>query len=128
MTNSPFLFCRYEENLTNTMLTYSAHPNQPLSEVEVFCGTILGKNGAQSRRQREFSATMKEKHERDVAYTVQCITQGDDGNRAEALERSLACLEVACTRGKVRRKVGALVSFGWIAASVCLKEVECFEI
>lgn len=71
---------------------------------------------------------MKEKHERDVSYTVACITHGDEGNRTEALERSLACLQVALLPiAPVRlRKVGALVSFGWIAASVCLKEVEHF--
>lgn len=111
-----------------TMFSYSTYPKQPLSEVEVFCGTILGTNGAQSKRQKDFSATMKEKHERDVSYTVACITHGDEEDRTEALERSLACLQVALLpNAPVRkRKVGALVSFGWIAASVCLKEVDHF--
>lgn len=113
----------------DTMFSYSTHPKQPLSEVEVFCGTILGTNGAQSKRQREFSATMKEKHERDVSYTVACITHGDDGDRTQALERSLACLQVALFSNTMvrQKKVGALVSFGWIAASVCLKEVDYFK-
>lgn len=112
----------------DTMFSYSTHPNQPLSEVEVFCGTILGTNGAQSKRQKEYSASMKEKHERDVSYTIACITHGDEGNRTEALERSLACLQVVLFPNApvTQRKVGALVSFGWIAASVCLKEVEHF--
>lgn len=120
---------RYEDNLMDTMFSYSIHPNQPLSEVEVFCGTILGTNGAQSKRQKEFSATMKEKHDRDVSYTVACITHGDEGDRTEALERSLACLEVALFSNTTvrQRKIGALVSFGWIAASVCLKEVDYFR-
>lgn len=109
------------------MFQYSSHPSHFISETEVFSGNILGKNGAQSKRQREFSKTMKEKHDRDMEYTVLCITRGDgDGNnsRAEALERSIACLYVACNTVRVRRKVGALVSFVWIAAAVCLKEVE----
>ena len=110
------------------MRSYSTHPNHYLSEVEVFCGSILGKIGAASRRQRENSISMKDKHERDVAYIVALINQGEENDkRAEALERSIACLEVACTTTRVRRKVGSLVSFGWIAAAVCLREVEKFQ-
>lgn len=119
----------YEENLADTMLAYSTHPPHFISEVEVFSGSILGKNGAQSKRQREFSVTMKDKHDRDVAYTVSCIRQGldeeDEGGK-EALERSIACLAVACTTTRVRKKVGTLVSFAWVAAGVCLREVERF--
>ena len=109
------------------MFQYSNHPTQFISEIEVFSGNILGKNGAQSKRQRESSKTMKEKQDRDVEYTVLCITRGDgDGNdsRAEALERSIACLYVACNTPRVRKKVGTLVSFTWIAAALCLKEVQ----
>ncbi len=109
------------------MLQYSNHPSHFVSEIEVFSGNILGKNGAQSKRQREFSKTMKEKHDRDMEYTVLCITRGDgdgEGGRAEALERSIACLYVACNTERVRRKVGTLVSFVWIAAAVCLREVQ----
>ena len=110
------------------MLQYSTHPSHFISEIEVFSGNILGKNGAQSKRQRESSKTMKEKHDRDMEYTVLCITRGDgngDDSRAERLERSIACLYVACnTVRERRRKVGALVSFVWIAAAICLKEVQ----
>lgn len=111
------------------MFQYSTHPAHFISEIEVFSGNILGKNGAQSKRQREFSKTMKEKHDRDMEYTVLCITRGDDDadgdrGRAEALERSIACLYVACNTVRVRKKVGTLVSFTWIAAAVCLKEVQ----
>ena len=111
------------------MFQYSAHPTHFISEIEVFSGNILGKNGTQSKRQREFSKTMKEKHDRDVEYTVLCITRGDgdgegDSGRAEALARSIACLYVACNTVRVRKKVGTLVSFVWIAAAVCLREVQ----
>lgn len=107
------------------MLQNSTHPHHFVSEIEVFSGNLLGKNGAQSKRQREFSKTMKEKHDRDIEYTVLSITRGDDGKSGEeALERSIACLYVACNTTRVRKRVGALVSFVWIAAAVCLKEVE----
>ena len=123
------------------MLTYSTHPPHFISEIEVFAGAIIGKNGAQSKRQREFSVSMKDKHERDVAYTVACIRQGDcvddddddegvgfggggGGGKREALERSIACLAVGVNTTRVRKRVGALVSFAWVAAGVCLREVE----
>lgn len=107
------------------MLQYSPHPSHFISEVEVFSGNILGKNGAQSKRQREFSKTMKEKHERDIEYTIQRITREDDGKKSpESLERSIACLYIACNTARVRKRVGELKSFVWIAAAVCLKEVE----
>lgn len=117
----------YEDNLIDAMFTYATHPNHALSELEVCCGCIIGKNGAQSKRQREFSLSMKEKHERNVAYTVACITHGNDNtNQADALERSLACLAVASETVRVRKKVGTLESFGWVAAAVCLREVDKF--
>lgn len=107
------------------MFEYSAHPPHFISEIEVFSGSILGLNGAQSKRQREFSKTMKDKHDRDIEYTVRSITRGDDDQSGEeALERSIACLYVACKETKARKRVGSLTSFVWIAAAVCLKEVE----
>ena len=111
------------------MKQYSTHPSRPLTETEVFSGSILGKTGgAQSKRQRESSVTMKEKYERDVTYIVQWITKGDsevDGKGAdEALERSIACLYVASQSIRLGKRYGELVSFFWVAAAVCLKEVE----
>lgn len=107
------------------MLSFSTHSTHIVSEVEVFAGNILGKTGAASKRQRESAITMKEQHDRTVAYTVACITrgEGDDGG-SEALERSIACFYVGCNTVRVRKRVGALMSFGWIAAAVCLKELE----
>ena len=60
-----------------------------------------------------------------MEYTVLWIARGDGGDdKSEALERSIACLHVACNVVRVRKKVGALVSFVWIAAAVCLREVQ----
>ena len=68
---------------------------------------------------------MKERQERDVDYIVKCILQGEDGSgTSEALERSMACLWVGHQEISRNKKVGRLVSFAWIAAAVCLREVE----
>ena len=71
------------------------------------------------------SMGMKETVERDVAFTVIRGSQ-EDGGKDKALERSVACLAVAVeeagnTRERARRKVE---SFRYIAAAVCLGEVE----
>ncbi|KAL8993887.1 MAG: hypothetical protein Q9169_006006 [Polycauliona sp. 2 TL-2023] len=118
----------YEDNMLETMRENSIHPLHFVSEVEVFAGEILGKYGAPNKRQRETSTSMKEKHGRDVAYTVQCILHGEEeaGSTAEALERSIACLDVAVHGGRTRKRYGRLVSFTWVAAAVCLREVEKF--
>jgi hypothetical protein len=118
----------YEENLVQTMYQYSNHPRKPLSELEVCVGSIIGKNGMQSKRQREESVSMKDKHERDVTYIVKCIREGYDSDEgAESLERSMACLSIAANGPNYRPRVGTLVSFGWIAAAICLQEVEIFQ-
>ena len=110
------------------MREYSTHPSHLVTEEEVFCGSLLGKNGAQSRSQRESSITMKDKYERDVAYIVQWIIHVENGDdNTEAMARSIACLDVGRRNHKVWKRVGKpLVSFQWIAASVCLREVEKF--
>lgn len=175
----------YESDLVDTMINYASHPAHALSEVEVFCGHIFGyKNGGMpSKRQRENSVTMREKHERDVQRLIGLIVDGVGGEeeeeeeeeeeddddesvgdvRRDALERSIACLALAVgvvheggpigggpfghgsifgdgsntahqwggssNSSRSGRKVGAgLVSFGWIVAAVCLKELERYEV
>ena len=118
----------YEENLINIMFDYASQPHHPVSEVEVYCGTIIGKNGAQSKRQRDSSTTMKERFERDVDYITKCILQGEDNSGTdEALERSIACFWVGHQEIRSRANVGRLVSFAWISAGVCLREVQKFN-
>ncbi|KAH0559780.1 hypothetical protein GP486_003706 [Trichoglossum hirsutum] len=113
----------YEDCLNDIRSQYSSHPTRPLSELEVFVGTIIGKNGIPNKRQREFSTDMKERFNRDVSFVVDCIIKDNDGGAKseEALERSIACLAVAM---EDEMKPGTLVSFKYVAAAVCLKEIE----
>jgi hypothetical protein len=123
-------FPSYETQLVDTMYQYSTHPVQLISELEVFVGTLLGKSGGiRTKRVRDMSMDMKEKFERDVAFTVSCIVNGsDEGAKDEALERSIACLAVAVEEpGFMWERVRKLESFQYIAASVCLGEVESFQ-
>lgn len=109
---------------------YSASPNlqQPVSEIEVFSGQIVGSNGFQSKRAREYMMAVREEFDRHVAHTVDSIRIDDDGNTNEALPRAIACLAIGVEEeGHHVRKVGYLKSWKYIAAAVCLEELEKFS-
>lgn len=105
------------------MIEYSEHPMRPLTELEILIGNILGRTGAQTKRQRELSVTLKEKFDNDAAFVVQCITNDGDAHSDEALERSMACLAVSLEENQTSRKKEKILSFKYLAAAVCLTEV-----
>jgi hypothetical protein len=130
------------------MFEYGPRPQCPLSEVEVFVGNILSKTGAQTKRQRELSISMKERFEAELSFTVKCITKptshvydDEDGEAndndvmergGQALALSMACLWVGLNeRGRVweygKRGKVQLRSFAYLAAAVCMKEAEKFK-
>jgi len=143
----------YEELMIETMYHYSSSPRQPLSEVEVFTGEILGKRGSlPSRQLREEAKNMKEQFNDGVAYVVKRITHGNDieqdedndalyedeeaaqwadtsSMRDEALERSIACLCVSMEPGQEVKGLRGerLESFQYVAGSVALRECEIFK-
>ncbi|KAN0121734.1 RdRP domain containing protein [Hyaloscypha variabilis] len=117
----------YEEALLNIMIDYSEHPVRPLTELEAFIGNILGKTGAQSKHQRELSTNMKDKFEEDSLFIVNCILKEDGDWSEDSLERSMACLAVSLEPPKKYRKQEQLLSFKYVAAAICLREVEGFE-
>lgn len=136
----------YEDSLLDILHHYEPSPYMPVSEQEAFAGTILGRQtGAQGKPLRELSKTMRERFETVVEYTLMRITKGDEqmqgiedldvlyddnlDREVEALPRAMACLSVAMTeRGTEDRVLGQLESFRYIAAAVCLKELERFRI
>jgi len=114
----------YEYNLVDSMFRYSTHRAQHLTEKEVFLGFILGRSGAATKRQREMSLVMKERFDREVRETISWM-RGD----TDALERSIACLHLGKeikrqSRGRVELE---LRSFGWIAAAVCMEELNKYQ-
>ncbi|KAB8342826.1 hypothetical protein FH972_022424 [Carpinus fangiana] len=137
----------YESDLCDTMFYYSSHPRQPLTEVEVFSGVILGRAGGMpNKRTRETNVDMKGKYDRNVSYIVDWILRGDadeayegESNLFEAAEtasleetegyerlaRTLAVLETAMQKPGLRvQGAGELQSFKYVAAAVCLKEMD----
>lgn len=136
----------YEDSLVDILYHYAPVAHLPISEHEVFAGTILGRQGgAQGKPLRELSKTMRERFEAVVEYTIMRIVKGDeqmqgvndldllyDGSldrEVEALPRAIACLACAVEQpGMVDRQLGPLHSFRYVAAGVCLKELERYRI
>ncbi|KIX09610.1 uncharacterized protein Z518_00690 [Rhinocladiella mackenziei CBS 650.93] len=115
----------YEECIQNIAYEYSNQPSPPLTEREVFIGNILGRTGAQAKKQHEWSVKMKERFNDELNYIVNRIVKDGPNKAQESLERSMACLQVALEKdlgGSKRRE--NLVSFGYVAAAICLKEME----
>jgi len=115
------------------MCRWSDNPVRPLSELEVFLGFILNKNGSQTNRQRDCSIKLREEFER-VATTVTCQLRrassenpGPEG-KAEALSLCIAGLMVANSpllHAPEWRHSKNLVleSFKIVAASAFLREL-----
>lgn len=109
--------------MLHNMKIYSDNSRRPLHEVEVFVGNILGKTGAQSRKQREDSVSMKQKYEDDAAYFIKLILHDENGYSDDALARSMACFAIALEHRPDTHKERQIVSFKYVAAAVCMKEV-----
>lgn len=107
------------------MHEYSEHPSRPISEREVFVGDVLGKVGSVSKKQRDLCTSMKEKYDDDVNFIINCIIKDGDGYANEALERSIACFSASLKEGRSKMtRDEPLKSFKYLAAGVCLREME----
>ena len=62
-----------------SMWQYTPHHRQPLSELEVFCGTILGREGGlPSKRTRERNIDMRQLFQRYARETIRWIRDGEN--------------------------------------------------
>ncbi|KGQ04334.1 RNA-dependent RNA polymerase 1 [Beauveria bassiana D1-5] len=133
----------YEDAITGSMWHFSDNPRSPVSEAEVFCGSILNKRGVQSRQQREASIRLKDEIDRVMTWIVKLIRDGtdqrgdntayqdddgvtDDYDEYRAIQLSWACLVVGCVPSAEQAAssgTAALESFRVVAAACLLKEL-----
>ncbi|KAI9170924.1 RNA-dependent RNA polymerase [Paramyrothecium foliicola] len=76
----------YESAILDKMWEHSESSRKSLSEQEVFCGSILNKKSAQTRRQRDFSLKLREQMERIGALFVRLIrgqSKAEDGSSGD---------------------------------------------
>jgi hypothetical protein len=109
------------------MDTLRIHRGNPLTELEVFSGNILGKKERASTRYiREANQEVQERFNRDVGEIINSIIKGDgddDGDDdSEALARAIACFKVALETDGWENKV-TLKSWKYVAAAVCLEQL-----
>ncbi|KAK7947707.1 RNA-dependent RNA polymerase [Apiospora aurea] len=140
----------YEDMMYNITMDYSEHASIPISELEVFTGSIFNKSGVQTPRQRDRSLKLKEAFDRMAKTTVALIRKdkhGNDEHDAEdddvastvldynplaALELSLACLYVGGRQLKSRigrwgqedGNSGGYQGFKVVAASCATRELD----
>lgn len=133
------------------MWHFSDRPRTGISEVEVFCGSVLNKRGSQTRQQRDLSIGLKEEMDRVLTLmdklirkrgSVEGLDSGSnydidsysvanlDGSRdrEEVIQLCWACLVVGCetdrsTAPEAYRGDGDLRSFRVVAAACLLKEM-----
>ncbi len=121
----------YEDNMFEIMDTMRPHRGQPLTELEVFSGNILGKKErASSRYIREANLEVQERFNRDVSSMIRQIVVGDrdegDDEGTEALPRAIACFKVALEM-EGWENYRSLKSWKYVAASVCLEQLWRFQ-
>lgn len=64
----------YYDNLHESAWVFSPNRGQPLTELEVFTGIILGKEGGiQNKRLRESSMDLREKFARDCQFVIEMV-------------------------------------------------------
>jgi len=115
---------RYEIDLRHIMRDYSDTPwKSSLLEVEVFVGTIIGRQ-KQTKRLRELAVTMKEDYDYLVQNTIAELREG--GGRAETLGRCMACLAASLPQNPSFSTNGS-ESFAWVAVSVLMSEVDALQ-
>ena len=112
------------------MFANSLDPRKPLSEVEVFVGHVMCRGGGGgSRRAREAARTVRDQYNELVESTIDCILKDESEDfTEEALERSIACLSVAVDNvTEPGPRLGKLESFGYLVATICLRQVKRFS-
>ncbi|PWY81018.1 rna-dependent rna polymerase [Aspergillus eucalypticola CBS 122712] len=131
---------RYEEAVFSARNNYSEHPIEPLSELEVFIGSVLNKGGVQTRRQRDQSNKLADEFDRISTWIVGQMREGRTSespitslsDQLKPLELCLACIHVGGESDKDparrRREVyGEIKSFRVVAACALLFELDLFE-
>ncbi|KAF2849275.1 rna-dependent rna polymeras-like protein [Plenodomus tracheiphilus IPT5] len=117
----------YEDNMLEIMDTLRPTRGQPLTELEVFSGNILGKKErAPSRHIREANLEVQERFNRDVSAIIRRIIIGDgdwEGEEdTETLPRAIACFMISLeTEGWGNYR--SLRSWKYVAAAVCLEQL-----
>lgn len=116
----------YETNVEECSYAYALHSAHPLHEIEVVTGAVLG--SVFVRRLRDLTSEMRERFGRDISYIKDRIRYDDEENDGDSLPRSVACLHFAVMeKGRKVGRDGHMWSWAYVAAAICLEEIERFH-
>jgi hypothetical protein len=136
----------FENSIADIAYEFEPSVHSPLSEAEIFSGTILGRQGgAQGKSLRELDKNMSLRFGTVMEYAVMRIMKGDQQiqqaddlddlydeyseREIEALPRALACLKVAMEEpGYKDRALVELQGFRYVAAELALSELRRYRI
>lgn len=112
----------YERNVLDMMRSYSDTPwkDSNISEVEVFIGSIVGKE-KQTKRQKESSAALKSQYE-NLVWSVTDSIRGECHD--DTLAVGMACLYLCKKDRETQGPQNGLQSFAWVAAGLLLTEID----
>lgn len=97
----------YEEAVANAMAQYSNHPIKPITELEVFIGSVVNKTGKPSTRQRDNNIKLRDEFDRISVWISRLIRNGpadadslttDDQYQHASLHLCLACVYAGCEK------------------------------
>ncbi|RAL03916.1 RNA dependent RNA polymerase [Aspergillus ibericus CBS 121593] len=129
----------YEEAVFSARNNYSDHPINPISELEVFIGSVMNKSGVQTRRQRDQSTKLADEFDRISTWIVGQMrgnsTAGPTTSPSDPLKPLELCFASVhaggeTERGSTRRRrdeYGELKSFRVVASCALLFELDQFE-
>ncbi|KAF4505843.1 hypothetical protein G6O67_007753 [Ophiocordyceps sinensis] len=136
----------YEDSVYDSMWHFSDNPRTGITEVEVFCGSVLNKKGSQTRQQRDMSIRLKEETDRVLSWMVNLIrkrggaddsdlhsvtsrdTAAESRDKEEVIQLCWACMVVGCVTDtnmapETYHGDGDLRSFRVVAAACLLREM-----
>jgi hypothetical protein len=125
---------RYDDAIFGLMTHWSDHPTEPLTEIEVFVGSILNKKGfkgSQGSHERDRSIKLKDEYDRiamGITRKMQSPAMATIKEKLSMLELCLACVYVGCekrvmARRRSRKSPNDGQSFRVLAASALMTEL-----
>ncbi|KAL3481235.1 RNA dependent RNA polymerase-domain-containing protein [Aspergillus californicus] len=126
----------YEDAISAAMTSFSEHPINPITELEVFVGHIMNPNGVQTHRQRERSIKLKDEFDRIASWILAQMRPPGPvtgyNDEFDSLTRCLSCAHVAAEtdnyRSENRRgRWSGLQTFRIVATCALMMEVEKLE-
>jgi hypothetical protein len=117
----------YEALIWDFMSYYAISRTDSLTEKEVFIGTIMGRQGKASKKQKEWSEDMKTRFAWELRDIKGWMRERMLEDEEDITNLAIACLHVAVHEKSDLAEKEGLKSFGWFVAGLCMPEIISWE-